>query len=149
MPAILGRLHENRQPLLRGVITNNVPAIFGGEPETPAAQRRSPIIALVDTGATNSVIDASIQRELALLSQNMKQVLFPNMASPEHYPAYPCEIFLNETFQADSRLHPWPDLVDMLALDLSGRAFQAVIGMDMIRQGDLTIQKSGAVAFKF
>lgn len=149
MPDILGKIYENRLPLIKVIVSNNVPDFFGGELETPAASLKIPIAALVDTGATTSVVDNDVVRRLMLRTQNQKKILFPSTPTAQYHPSYPCELFFAKSFNEENARHEWPDLVDMVGFDLSGRAFQAVIGMDIIRQGDLRIEKSGAVVFRF
>lgn len=146
---ILGKLYENRLPLVAAYISNNVPDIFGGELETPAAHKKIRVAALLDTGATTSVVDINIVRQLMLKTQNQKKVVFPNAPTAEYHPSYPCELFFSQSFTEQEIRHEWPDLVDMVGFDLSGRAFQAVIGMDIIRQGAIHIENSGAVVFEF
>ncbi len=147
MPLILGRLLDGRQPLVRVTISNEFGG-FGNDTGGPAAVRRMEIWALLDTGATNCAIDERLRIDLALPQQGVKQVLYPGMTIPEFRPAFVVSMAYHAHYTPGSPRHDWPDLIGALAFDLAGRSFQAVIGMDTLSKGKLTIG-GGEVSFEF
>ena len=86
--------------------------------------------ALIDTGATNSAVDEKVRVDFRLPDQELKRVLYPGMTTPEFRQAYVASLIFCSHFRDDSTHHDWLDLVSVLSFDLTGRAFQAVIGMD-------------------
>ena len=126
-----------------------MPGLTGDEYDTPAAIKKLRLAALVDTGATTSILGLDSVKKLALLSQSQKKILFPNTPIAEYHPSFACELFFPTSFTDQGPPKDWPDLVDMVGYDLSGRIFQAVIGMDILRKGTLLIDKGGAVSFKY
>lgn len=119
--------------MVRIRISNAVPFIDGDELSlTPAAQKHYDIWALIDTGATMTVIDVRIQRDLMLRQQASAPVLFPNMPLTEYHPTYTCAISFFGHYSPGSKAHDWPDWKEVLVFPLDGRAFQAVIGMDIL-----------------
>lgn len=70
------------------------------------------------------------------------------MSLPELQPAFVAALSFHAHYAAGSAKHDWTDLMSVLAFDLSGRQFQAVIGMDILSKGRLAIG-GGAVSFEF
>jgi hypothetical protein len=114
----------------------------------PPAVRSKVVWALADTGATHSAIDRGVCHELQLIQQGLVPVLFAQATAPEEHPTHPAALaFLRSA--TDDAAHAWPDEAPFLALDLMGRTFNAVLGMDILRMGDFSIKRRGAVVFEF
>jgi hypothetical protein len=135
---------------VQACISNNTPFFDGDDYHAgPVAVRDKSVLALIDTGATTSGIDAEICNGLALRQQNLKQVLFANTVRAELRPSFTGALeFALDTRASDAR-RAWPDLVEFLSFDLSGRSFKAVIGMDILGRGILTVTRGAAVEFLF
>ena len=147
MTQILGKRQENNLAYLRLQITNQV--VVDSSNILPAVTQRSSILGLVDTGATHSAVSVDLANELTLPNVGSRPVLFPNMSATEFAPTYACELSFFKAFSDTSAPVPWPDCLEVLAFDLTDRRFDAVIGMDILRYGTLTLEKSGSVAFCF
>lgn len=123
-------------------ISNAIPTYDGDELNiSPAAQKHIDVWALVDTGATMTVIDLPIQRELMLPQQASTQFLFPNSGLTEHCPTYTCSFSLHEHYSPGSKMHEWQDWLEVAAFPLEARSFRAVIGMDILSVVELQITK--------
>lgn len=86
---------------------------------------------------------------MMLMEQSVKRVLYPNMTEPEFRSVCACSLGFFEHYSAGSKRHAWGDVVDVLSFNLSGRAFQAVVGMDVLGKGVLTIENGVAVSFRY
>ena len=149
MPTITGKIHDRRQPLIAVRLSNAVSFLDGDELAfSPASEKSTDVWALIDTGATKSVIDLSIQRSLMLRQQATAPVLFPNMAQESYHPTYTCKLLLSEYARNDCRFHEWKDWPEVLAFDLSARLFKVVIGMDILAETELEMTKD-VVRLKF
>ena len=143
MPTITGKILDKWHPLVAIRVSNAVPFLEGGEiSASPASEKSTDTWALVDTGASKSVIDIALQRDLMLQQQATAPVLFPNMTQESYHPTYTCKIFFKEYTKHDSKLHQWIDWPEVLAIDLSGRRFKAVIGMDFLIHTELHIKEN-------
>ncbi|GGD15224.1 hypothetical protein [Aquisalinus flavus] len=138
MPTIRGNFFRNNQPLVRLSVSNDVPQA-NGEDFGPAAVKRVAVKALVDTGATTTVVDRALVSELSLQSLGAKPVLFPNMETTQFHPSCFCSFFFSATTKQESPVYEWPEIVEALAFNLAGREFKVVLGMDIISKGKLTL----------
>lgn len=103
---------------------------------------------LADTGATHSGLDTEVCSQLSLLQQGLVSVLFPQSPHTEIHPTFPAALsFFGSA--TDTITSPWHDAVPFMSLSLRNRSFTAVLGMDVLRQGNFAIQKSGSVTFEF
>jgi hypothetical protein len=142
LSTIAGKYLDQRLPVVRVRFSNAVAGFEGDEfHPAPAVQKHLDMWALVDTGATKSVIDVEAQRDLGLPQQGSAPVLFPNMACTEFHPTYTSAMSLFEHYSAGSRLRDWPDWLEVLAFSLEGRPYGAVIGMDVLSQIELKLVK--------
>ena len=147
MTQILGKRQDNKLPFLSIHITNQVVVDSSNNP--PARVERRCVKGLIDTGATHSAVSVDLAQKLALPIVGSRPVLYPNMSATEFAPTYVCDLSFFKSFSDTSAPVPWPDYLEVLAFDLTGRRFQAVIGMDILRHGTLTLEKAGSVAFNF
>ncbi|MFN0023961.1 MAG: hypothetical protein ACKVS5_08675 [Parvularculaceae bacterium] len=142
MPIIRGKYYERRQPLVKVRLSNAIPHYVGEELSIgPAAEIACDVWALVDTGATHSVIDRQIQVELMLLQQGSKPVLFPNMGTIEFHPTYTCGLHFFDHYSDGAKVHEWKDWLEVLSFDLTERTFKAVIGMDVLQAAKLSVDQ--------
>lgn len=149
MPTILGRFIEDL-PIVSAVISNRVPTFEGDEYQPfPARELKRVVAALIDTGATSSAVDREIAVHLNLQSLGQKRVRFPNMVQEELRPSYLCALAFAPHARASTERHDWPDLQEVLAFNLAARPFEAVIGMDVLSKGTLTITNGQSVQFTF
>lgn len=142
LPRIVGKFHDLRQPLIKVRISNAITNFDGDEfLQAPASQKSLEAWALVDTGATITIIDIQIQRDLMLPQQGSAPVLFPNMPSSEFHPTYTCALGLMEHYSEGSAVHDWIDWPRVFCFSLENRAFSAVIGMDILSKAKLRMEK--------
>ncbi len=150
MPTIRGRLFDQKFPLLRISISNQIAEFnpFDDVPG-PANQRSLELHALIDTGATHSVFDAALLSEMVLPHQGIKDVLLAGMDIPTKCPSYACGLRFHEDPKHGGQSHEWIDWPDMIALNLENRSYRAIIGMDIIGNGTLHIERGRAIRFDF
>ena len=140
LPTIIGKFHDLRQPLVKVRISNAISFLEGDEfNHSPAAQKFCDVWALVDTGATTTVVDIAIQRELMLPQQGSVPVFFPNMANAEFHPTHTCVLSLWDHYNAGAKLHEWKDWPEVLVFSMESRFFKAVLGMDVLSKCELRI----------
>ncbi len=138
MPTILGKIRDNNTPIVKVRISNEVPCLSTGV-LAPAVIKTREINALVDTGASNSAIDTQVAKYLLLQQTSSRPVLFPNMETTEFAPIYLSSISFLVEDGLSQKWSNWPDLVNMLSLNLNNQFFDGVIGMDLISKGSLSI----------
>lgn len=110
-----------------------MPAI-GGITSAPVAVKCT---AVWDTGSNNSVIDVGVARKLGLSPISMTTVLTAN--GPYETPVYAVDLILptDET------------LADILVTESNLKVCDALIGMDVITQGDFLITNAPNTRFEF
>ena len=145
MPIIHGKLADGRQPLLKVKISND----FGLPTDFSSAPLERIVSALVDTGATSGALDETVCLELGLEGLGLVEFLGAGMDHPLMVTKFGCSL----SFFPDHRvakLAEWPDIVSLSGVRLHGRPYQAVLGMDVIAKGKLTIENEGqAIRFEF
>ena len=145
MPTVLGR-RRDRLALLTCAVTNEVPDPATGAVPTVGARRA--VSALIDTGATVSLIDGGIASALRLPADGSIPLVFPNSEAPELRPAFRGALSLARDATVTASL-PWPVLVRLASFAAGRRPFQMILGMDILARGDLTLEPSRAVTFSF
>lgn len=140
LPTIIGKFHDLRQPLVKVRVSNGIPYLDGDEYNyRPAAEKSCDVWALIDTGATTSVVDIEIQRQLMLPQQGSAPVFFPNMSSAEFHPTHTCALSFWDHYNAAAGLHEWRDWPEVLVFSMEDRIFKAVLGMDVLSGCELKI----------
>jgi predicted aspartyl protease len=88
----------------------------------------TPVTAIVDTGATGSVVTASLAEKLGLIPISMTQVIGVNGVKP-------CNVYLVDLFLPN---HVAFRALEVTEGNLSGK-YRALIGMDILSGGDLAL----------
>jgi hypothetical protein len=106
------------------------------------------VAAMLDTGASGTVLDAGIIRQLGLIVTGVTPMLTPSTgAKPHDCKQYDTSLWIimdTDTTHRVSLMHP------VFESDLSVHGFQALIGRDVLSRGSLCYngkQKSISLAF--
>ena len=116
--------------------------------ENPLAEAEERVTALIDTGASVSLLDARVVRSLNLRRYGEVRLLFPDRTELVIRPTYLCGLSFARSYAADSFIE-WPDLWEVAPFEPDARGFNAVLGMDVLTKGDLSLVRTGAVTFDF
>ena len=142
MPSIRWR-HDGRQVLLPIAVLR---------PNAPTDLSWATITALVDTGATSSGISSSVVRELGLVSHTKK--LLKSAHSEDHVSYYIFRIGLFPDADFGDAEEPFPSLPFTFPESegfscSAGDAYQAILGMDILKQCDFSIDRQGRCILTF
>lgn len=96
-----------------------------------------------------SAIDAETCSSLNLETRGLKWVLGPTNREPELKPTFSCALAFEAHTRVTARGFEWPDIIEVFTFDLPARPFNAVIGMDLLGKGILTVTRVEAVQFDF
>ena len=107
------------------------------------------VLALIDTGATTSMLSHDLCDRLRLEQAGLKEFLFANAPHAEVMTTHAGTLFLHEEVGGAGRRHEWPDIVTFGRMNLGTRLYQAVLGMDVITGGELRLQSGHAITFDF
>ena len=145
---IRGKLKKRRFPLVRLTVSNDLKLgpIDDLGPQTLREETAS-VWALIDTGATSSVLSHDLCARLRLEPQGVRDTYFANADHPERHTVYAATLRFHQEPHDGARLSEWPDAVPIGGMFLGGRVFQAVIGMDIIGAGRLAMELGSAITF--
>jgi hypothetical protein len=121
---------------------------FFENPEQAISVFSEPVLALVDTGATTSSVTPRAARKLALRPSGKRDVLTAN--GPIRVRCYDFQIaVIGRADKSDSPFFVLPDIVQGGELNSDAFSFDILLGMDVIRQGDLCVRRDGSFTFEF
>lgn len=106
-----------------------------------------PVKALVDTGATSTSISPQAARRLGLTSIGKRDVMTANGLRRAR--VYDFQIALIGVDAGAAPFYVLPKAVSGTELNPDMFAFDILLGMDVISQGDLIIRRDGTFSFEF
>lgn len=106
-----------------------------------------PVRALVDTGATSTSISPEAVQRLGLQSIGKRDIMTAN--GPRRARAYNFRVALVGNSPGASPFYILPRAIIGAELNSEKFAFDILLGMDVISQGDLTIRRNGTFTFEF
>lgn len=153
MPLISGT-HDRKQVFFQVALVSvklNAEPFFA-ETESSADIFSEPVKALVDTGATSTSIAPNAARRLNLRSTGKRDIMTANGVRRAR--CYDFQIaFMDAGASGDgdgsSPLFVLPGVVSGAELNPDKFAFDILLGMDVISQGDLMIRRDGFYSFEF
>ena len=104
--------------------------------------------ALIDTGASISLLDEKLISQLRLVRYGEVGLLFPGEEKPVARATFLSAMAFATSYAADSFVD-WPDFWEVAPFTPGTRPFRAVLGMDVLSKGDFTLMRRGTVSFDF
>lgn len=150
MPTIKRPLTNGIQPLVHGILTNNIPEPdHDGLLQPPPNVRSEKVVALMDTGATTSCIDMGLCEKLQLKHFGTTSVVTLDTSKISHRTKYFAEFsFLKDKSNIASTI-VLPDYLNAAAMPLSAKPYKVVIGMDVLSKGVFMTSRNDFFEFEF
>ena len=152
MPSISGR-HNSRQVVFEiavvGVSREAEDYLTGGVPSFSVLSET--LKALVDTGATASSITPAAAQRLRLRPAGKRDIVTGNGQRRSRFYEFQVAL-IGEQMGAGGgapSFYVLPEMIGGNEFNADGLAFDILLGMDVISQGDLIIRRDGTFSFEF
>lgn len=149
MPLIQGT-HEGRVATVTVAIIDAAKYKEHKQSDNPVFQGAVPFRALIDTGATTTMIASRVVAKLGL--QQVTKIRVSGLGGATWQPGYLFHVAFYEKPPVDVSEH---SVIRVLMKDITGgeltdeHTFDVLLGMDVLATGDLNINKDGTFRFLF
>jgi hypothetical protein len=150
MPSISGR--HNRIQIIFDVALVGVSMQsehYPDETTTAFSVFSESVKALVDTGATATSVSPQVAQRLNLRPAGKRDVMTANGLKRARYYEFQVALLGSTQSGAAPPFFVLPNAIKGNELNADGMAFDILLGMDVISQGDLIIRRDGSFTFEF